>query len=124
MQKYNIIHVEDDRFMSILIRSGSELNGLTYRNVCSLDSLKKAMDESMADHYIIDGNFPKTDCVNDNPELLAEDAVEYIRSKYPDARIILFSNDSDVIPEMGRRLGVNHYDKSNPGAIFDVMEKY
>ena len=122
MEKYDIIQVEDDRFMSTLVKSGSYTKNLTYRGVCSLESLKNVMEDSCADHYIIDGNFPRTDCT-DSPELLAEDAVNHIRSLHPDASIIIFSKDSDEAQAIAGRLGVKYYDKTDPCAIFSDIEQ-
>lgn len=115
MVHYNIIHTEDDeRDCARPVNSYAGREGLTYLNVDSLGSLERnLLQNNSADVWVVDGRFAveKGKAI----ELLAPRAVEFIRVKHPDAKIVLYSNE-DKLPEVAAQCGVEFFIKREVSA--------
>ena len=108
MVHYSIIHTEDDPSTANYVGNNAKQQGMTYCNADSLNSLEALLPDNSADVWIVDGRFAKIK--GEIIEYLAPQAIFKIRGRYKDARIILYSGESDI--EMkAREYGVEFFRK-------------
>jgi hypothetical protein len=123
MDNYDIIHLEDDRFIRRLIEISSQQRGLTYKPVGTLHDLKEALETSRANFYVVDGSFPPggPGC-SGRSETLASEAVDYIRERCGNPVIIYTAHDSLQV------IGMEEYDvvhvrkDGNVQKLFSAMD--
>ena len=109
MDKYNIIHLEDEEDTVILSQRALTKAGLTYRSVKSLADLEELLQTARADLYVLDGSFPFQP---GNTELfLADKAFAKIRKIHPQAKILIYSgNDPKKFADLS---GIEYLSKDN-----------
>jgi len=83
------MQIEDNRGIRDHLRvSASEL-GMSYKGVPCLSALEKVLQQSSAEIFVIDGNFPMV--VGGEPQNHVAEAIKIVRKHQPDARIVLYS---------------------------------
>lgn len=108
MLHYNIIHTEDDTLTVRFVGEGAERQGLTYHNADSLNSLESLLPDNSADVWVVDGRFAmrKGEII----DYLAPQAIQKIRERHREARIILYSAENDIEAK-AREYGVGFFRK-------------
>jgi len=92
MEKYDIIHLEDDHPTAFLCQRAITKAGLTYHNVQTLAELEQLLHTAAADLYILDGSFPLQPGVCKS--FLADRATGKIRNLHPQAKILIYSGNN------------------------------
>ena len=109
MVHYNIIHIEDNiRNWAQPVQDSLSRLKLTYLNADSLTCLEAALEDNSADIFVVDGRFPEN--YGGIIEFLAPKAIEKIRDRYSDAKIVLYSADDDIGAK-AKQYGVDFFSK-------------
>jgi len=109
MVSYDFLVVEDDPALQRMWGKMPLLTGKTIKVVGTLQALESMLEDATAGCYILDGKFPRED--SGREDFLAPAALESIRAKHPDARVVLYS-DSDGCRQLAHSEGVDIYQKS------------
>jgi len=89
MMAVDIFQVEDNVDIQFITQTRVNYLGLSYLGVSNYEELKDNITQAKV--YLVDCNIPKNEGLN--PELLAQNIIDTIRSKNYSGKIVLFSND-------------------------------